>query len=408
MSNVPVVVSGVGTVSAHGVGLDALGAALAEGRPKLTTVERFAEAHLPGSARMALLATDQDLSRWVPMRIGRRMSALSRYAVAAARSAIDHAGLEIPDEPDPGMSTCLASSYGPSRFIQGLLDQIHTDGPEAMSPFMFTECVANAASSQVSIQCKASGPSVMICQKEAGPLMAVARGLAEVRSGRVRRALVGAVEEVTPLAHALLDRFRALARPRSGAVEQARPFDRRRNGFFAAEGATVAVLEAEEDARARGAQPLARLLAFGGGFDSTATRVGWGRDPGIMAIALRRCLDRCVISPGEIDVIVSGASGSRAGDRLEALTLKRVWDGLKMPPILVPKAVTGEYGGAFLGAAILATAGASFGRAVGAEEPDPELGVAPHDGTELPSARRFLVSSLASGGSAAWLVLERP
>ena len=127
-----------------------------------------------------------------------------------------------------------------------------------------------------------------------------------------------------------------------------------------------------------------------------------------MANALRRCLERFKVARGEIDAIVSGASGSKAGDRLEALTLKKVWSGVELPPVLVPKAVVGEYGGAFLGTAVLAANGRPFGRTAGFQEPDPELGLVPYDGSDLPRIRKVLVSSLASGGSGSWLILERP
>jgi hypothetical protein len=76
--------------------------------------------------------------------------------------------------------------------------------------------------------------------------------------------------------------------------------------------------------------------------------------------------------------------------------------------VLAPKSVTGEYGGAQLAAAVLATAGAEFGPTAGFETFDPELRVIPHAGGPLPLTRRVLVTSLAGGGAAAWIVLERP
>src|SRR6185436_3682331 len=73
-------------------------------------------------------------------------------------------------------------------------------------------------------------------------------------------------------------------------------------------------------------------------------------------------------------------SGSKGGDRLEALLLRSLWNGDALPPVATPKAVTGEYGGGHLGAAVLAAAGSPLGPAPGFGEPDPELGIVPHDG----------------------------
>jgi len=114
------------------------------------------------------------------------------------------------------------------------------------------------------------------------------------------------------------------------------------------------------------------------------------------------------VEPANVDRIVSGASGSVGGDRLEALTLRSAWAEVDLPPILVPKAVTGEYGGGFLASLMLALEGATFGPTAGFQEPDPLLGIVPHDGRRLEAPRMVLASTLASGGLAAWVILERP
>ena len=228
-----------------------------------------------------------------------------------------------------------------------------------------------------------------------------------MREGRVDRALAGAVEEITPLLHALLDRFGALAGPGAGRVEMPRPFDRRRDGFLAGEGATVVVIEREEAARARGARAQARIGWSGAGFDSTATVSDWGDGHAALAGSLAAGLREVPGGARGIGAVVSGASGARRGDRLEAHVLRAVWSGDPLPPLLVPKAVTGEYGGGILGPALLALEGASFGPTPGFAEIDPEVEVAPHRGAASPAPERVLLTGLASGGGAAWLVLER-
>src|SRR5262249_62036644 len=129
--------------------------------------------------------------------------------------------------------------------------------------FLSREGVATAAAAQVAIVCGARGPSVALVQRGAGALLAVAGAVGEVASGRAVRALAGSVDEMPPIAHALLDRFRALARPGASAPEAARPFDRRRDGFVAAEGASVLGLGREDAAGARGRTARGRVRAAG-------------------------------------------------------------------------------------------------------------------------------------------------
>ena len=245
-------------------------------------------------------------------------------------------------------------------------------------------------------------------QREAGALLAVRLAARDIARGRVRVAIAGATEEAGSFAHAVLDRFRALARPGEEGQEEARPFDARRGGFLMGEGATVLVLETGDAARERQAKARACVAATVAAFDPTATGWSWGEGHESLAASLRAGLERENVPIERVDRIVSGASGSVAGDRLEALTLRALWRGEPLPPVLAPKAVTGEFGGAFLAAAILASEGAPVGRTPGFRTPDPACGVVPHGGGALPAPRLTLLTSLAAGGAAAWAILGPP
>ena len=424
------VVTALGTAGAHGCGRAGLERALAAGAPPpATEVDRGAGYHRPGGARRALLTPVAALAPWLPAAEARRMGPPSRLAVAAARIALAEAGLDPAQLAGPGTAVVLSTAFGPCSFSEALLRQVLRDGPESASPYLFTESVANAPAAQIAIACGARGANVTLCQREAGPLLAVARGAAEVAAGRAERALVGAVDEMPPLLHAVLDRFGALAahgargsEAREGPGgrcrgEIGRPLDRRRDGVVAADGATVLLLESAAAAGRGGRVPLARVCGWGSAFDPSAPPTGWGGGGEALGRALRRLLRRCGAAPEDvgappaaIDRIVSGASGARAGDRLEARVLRAAWGAAPLPPVLAPKGVTGEYGGGFLAAAVLAAAvaGVAAAPAAGFGEPDPDLGVSPHDGSPLPPPRALLASSLAAGGAAAWLILGRP
>lgn len=400
------VITGLGAIGPHGTATAALEAAFAAGLPLFADIETAAGHHRPGASRRAALVPKVDLSRWVPPAQARRLGMPSRFAIAAAKAALEQAGLASLD--DRSAAVFLATSFGAVLFTEKLVRQILEEGPESAQPFYFSECVANAAAGQTAIALGARGANVTVTEREAGPLIALARGAQEVVEGRADVAIVGSADEMTPLLHALLDRFGATARPRGAADERPRPFDRRRNGVLAGEGAAVVVIEREDDAIERGATPLARIAATGSAFDPSASESDWGRGEGSLARALRSALSRARLAPERIDRIVSGASGTRRGDRLEGRVLRAAWETAELPPIVVPKAVVGEYGGGILAGAVLAAAGAPFGAVAAFETPDPELMIVPHDGSPLDPPRRTLVSSLAAGGAAAWVVLERP
>lgn len=410
----PLVISGLGWVGGAGCGREALTRVLHRGRAEPQTVDGLdsfgrqdgGPSHSVSAkgARRAHLAADQDLSPWLHPRRARRMSPPSKFAVAAALMACADAELD-PSQVASTMAVVLATNFGPSSFTEGILEQIFTESPEAVSPFLFTESVANAPTAQVALALGATGPNITVTQREAGCLFALARAAREIENGRAEVALVLAVDEMTALLHRVLDRFGALARDR-GDGEVARPFDLHRNGTVAAEGASALVLESAEHCRRRGGQPLARLRAQVAAFDPSAPSAGWGKQPHVLADGLVDGLARQDVSVASIDRVVSGACGHRHGDRLEARVLRRVWSDATLPQILTPKATVGEYAGSFLASAVLAASGVPFAQTPGFRHMDPEVGLAPYDGRTLSPASRLLVSTLAVGGSAVWLVLE--
>ncbi|MBZ0114487.1 MAG: beta-ketoacyl synthase chain length factor [Thermoanaerobaculia bacterium] len=390
MSRESVVVTGLGTILGCGPGRTALAEALASGRPHLAAVDTSSGYHLPGGPRLASLAHHVDLSPWLPPRAARRLSQPSKFAVAAARMALEGAVLTADDVAEQGTAVVLATAFGTARFAEALIRDILTQGPEAASPFHFSESVANAPAAQVAIALGAHGANVAVTQREAGPILAVAAGAREIELGRSRLALVGATDEINPLVHAILGRFRALAMPDAAGHEQGRPFDPERNGFHAAEGSTVLVLEGERSARLRGVEVLARVRSSVRAFDPTAPPHDWGHGAETLADRLRAQLQRDGLEAKDFDLVVSGASGSRRGDALESDVLNHFFAAGRIPPIATPKSVVGEYGGGALAAAILALSGEGL---------PPGFGGRP---------RRLLTSALAAGGASAWLVLESP
>ncbi|MEE8523626.1 MAG: beta-ketoacyl synthase N-terminal-like domain-containing protein [Thermoanaerobaculia bacterium] len=403
----PVVVTGLGTVNATGCGRRASSDALSDSQTHWSIVDRSAGFHRRRGSRLAGLTAGVDLSPWLAPAMARRMSQPSRLAVAAAKMALADAGLELDGSEEPPTAVVVSNAHGPNSILEKILFQQLRQGPLAVSPALFTESVANAPAAQVAIACRARGPNLTVIQRDAGALIAVTQAAAEIVAGRVSRAVVIAVDELTPLLHAVLDRFNMLATDDDKGEETARPFDRRRTGAIAAEGSTALVLEPEAAVRDRGGKVLARLRSGASAFDPRSPRSGWSNDPRTLAGACRRYLDKTGSRPEDFGAVVSGTAGTFGGDRLEAGVLRAVWGECRLPPVLVPKAVLGDHGGGLLAGMVLAIEGAAFGPTPGFAEADPDLGVIPHDGRPFEPPAKLLATAVAAGGAAAWLVLEK-
>ena len=120
--------------------------------------------------------------------------------------------------------------------------------------------------------------------------------------GSARAALTGGVEEVNEMIFSVLDRIGALAR---GEHQEARPFDRCRNGMVIGEGAAALVLQAQAAAK------YGYLSGFGMARDTTATISDWGEDHRAAAAAMRAAIEDADLALADIDAIYASANSTR-------------------------------------------------------------------------------------------------
>lgn len=122
--------------------------------------------------------------------------------------------------------------------------------------------------------------------------------------------------------------------------EPCRPFDKNRNGLNLGEGAAYLVMEREDTARQRGISPLCRLSGYGNrcdAFHQTASSPdGEGAYQSMMeAIAMAG------LQPSDIDYINAHGTGTPNNDESEGHAMMRVF-GDAMPPVSSTKSYTGH------------------------------------------------------------------
>src|SRR5437868_12987361 len=102
-----VAISGIGIVAPGAIGIESFRALLDAGTTAVAPIERFDTAGL--CAHAAALVTHFKARDYIPPMKLRRMNTLSRFAVSAARLAIDDAGAALPN--DAGVA--LGTVFGP-------------------------------------------------------------------------------------------------------------------------------------------------------------------------------------------------------------------------------------------------------------------------------------------------------
>lgn len=299
----------------------------------------------------------------------RRFDRGSQFAIIACSQAIAEARYDIARAPESigiALGTGSAGAGALTEFLRVLL----LDSPEAAPPFHFPNTVANAPASQVSIELKLFGPNVTITQKDPSGLNALLFASLAISSGRARAMLAGAVDEWNAVYAMGFDRVGAL----SG--------ERRASGIIQGEGGFAVLLENEDDARARGVRPLARLAGVGtAGVPTEPYR--FAPDRPAMERAMRGALSAAKAEPRDIQLWFPSRNGVVEMDRLEESVACELFGGTPPPAIEVKRAI-GEMAAAG-GAQIVAAC-----RALS----DP-AGPFP---SSVPS-RRALINSFGAGGN---------
>jgi 3-oxoacyl-[acyl-carrier-protein] synthase II len=161
--------------------------------------------------------------------------------------------------------------------------------------------------------------------------MAVAHAAALVVRGAADVVLAGAADSmVNPLGVGGMSRLGAPS-PRA-EPDACRPFDRRRDGLAIGEGAAMFVVEEESRARARGARPLARIAGWATTQD--AYRATAPRPDGARALAaMERAVRRANLAPGDIGYVNAHGTGTPLNDVAEARAIQALFGAVPVSSI---------------------------------------------------------------------------
>jgi 3-oxoacyl-[acyl-carrier-protein] synthase II len=205
----------------------------------------------------------------------------------------------------------------------------------------------------------------------------------------------------------------ALSTRNDEPTRASRPFEANRDGFVAAEGGAVLILEELEHALRRGATVLGEIRGYGATTDAYHLT---GPDPSgtASARAMQLAIEDAGAHPEEIDHVNAHATSTPLGDRLETVALRRILgDRAEQVPITANKSMTGHMfaaSGALEAAVSLLTIQRSLiPPTINYETPDPEcdLDYVPNVARERP-VRLVLSNSFGFGGQNACLVVSGP
>ncbi|MEC0232726.1 beta-ketoacyl synthase N-terminal-like domain-containing protein, partial [Paenibacillus alba] len=213
-----VVITGMGVITPIGNDVDTFWSNLTNGKSGISKID-----HMDVSAYktdFAGIVRDFDAEAAVGRRDVRRMDRYCQFAVAAAKQAIDDAGLVIDASNEERVGVYIGSGIGG---IQTILDNYRTllsRGPSRVSPTVVPMMIANMAAAQVSILYGAKGPSLAPVTACATGNNAIGEAFKLIQRGGADAVIAGGAEAtVTDLALAGFGNATALS-TRCDAPEQ--------------------------------------------------------------------------------------------------------------------------------------------------------------------------------------------
>ncbi|WP_261306198.1 beta-ketoacyl-ACP synthase II [Paenibacillus andongensis] len=406
-----VVVTGMGVITPIGNQVETFWRNLTDGKSGITKIDHMDVTDY--KTNFAGVVRNFDAEAAVGRRDVRRMDRYCQFAVAAAKQALDDAALVIDSTNEERIGVYIGSGIGGIQTILDNYRTLLTRGPSRVSPTVVPMMIANMAAAQVSILFGVKGPTLAPVTACATGNNAIGEAFKLIQRGGADAVIAGGAEAtVTDLALAGFGNATALS-TRCDAPEQAsRPFDAERDGFVAAEGAGVLVLESLEHAERRGARIHAELVGYGSTSDAYHIVATDPEGSGAYR-AMREAIADAGIAAAEIDTINAHATSTIAGDLSETLAIKRLLGrGAYDVPISANKSMIGHMLGAAGGveavALIKTLQDGLIPPTINLENPDPECDL---DYVPLVARRaelRYgLSSSFGFGGHNAVLIFKK-
>jgi 3-oxoacyl-[acyl-carrier-protein] synthase II len=185
--------------------------------------------------------------------------------------------------------------------------------------------VANNPAGEISLNLGITGPHYTIGAACAAGNAGLIQGVQMLRLGEVDLALCGGVSESIHT-FGIFASFKsqgALA-THADPTKASRPFDVHRNGIVVAEGGCMYVLERYSDARARGAKIYGEIVGYHLNSDASDFVLP---NPERQAECMQKALQRAKLSPEDVDIVSTHATGTSSGDAQECAALRRVFEG---------------------------------------------------------------------------------
>jgi 3-oxoacyl-[acyl-carrier-protein] synthase II len=397
-----VAVTGMGIVSALGIGFSENRSRALAGESGIRPVRRFDA----GRYRTCQAGEVESLSLppWRRFRAA-RLDRGTHLLYHAAFEAIAHSGLALDGwgavSPMVAIGTSIGGMISGERYHERLL----REGSASVAAWMLFDYLPHSQVLHLMAELDIAGAPLVFANACSSGANAIGHAFRTIRSGERGLALAGGYD---PLSEFVFAGFNSLQALSTGLC---RPFDRRRDGLVLGEGAAVMVLEERGRALARGARILGEIAGYGESGDAFHMTRPDPEGRGAME-SMRLALADAAVDASEVGYVNAHGTGTPFNDAMEAKAIRSVFGAhADRVPVSSTKPMTGHVlGGAGAVEAVLTMAALLEGRIppnLNYETSDPECPVRIAGVDEGGAGMEFALSnSFGFGGTNATLILR--
>ena len=322
-----VVVTGMGSVSPFGIGVEVLFESLLAQKSSVTIVPELT--NITGlRTRVAALVPAID-AKEIPRKYRRSMSNMSIYATLASQEAISQGGVTERELHSGNTGVAIGSTVGsPVATHEFYKEFLPTKSLETTRATFFFQIMNHSCASNVAQVFGISGRMLAPSAACSTGCQAIGYGYEMIAYGKQEMMLCGGADEFHPLTAAVFDILNASSvKYNERPTEAPRPFDRDRDGVVCGEGSGILLLESLDSAKSRNVPIVAEIIGFATLSDPTNIA-----DPNADSIetCIRKALTEAPIEQNEIDYINAHATGTIQGDIAESEAIRRIF-GAKTP-----------------------------------------------------------------------------
>lgn len=339
-----VVVTGMGAITPIGNSVEEFWSSVKSSTVGIDTITKFDTTEY--KTKLAAEVKGFDAKAHMDFKAAKRMEPFCQYAVAAAKEAIEDAGLNMEAEDAYMVGTAIGSGIGSMDAMEREHAKLLEKGPSRINPLLVPLMITNMAAGNVAIQFGLKGKSINVVTACATGTNSIGEAFRSIQYGEADVMLAGGSESsITPLGIAGFAALTALSNSED-KTKASIPFDKDRNGFVMGEGAAIVVLEELEHAKKRGAKILAEVVGYGCSSDAYHI-TSPAEDGSGAARAMTNAIEDAGLTPADVDYINAHGTSTHHNDLFETRAIKLAFgEDAQKPYISSTKSMIGHLLGA--------------------------------------------------------------